>query len=337
MFDPRWLRPGIDNAWQATKETVLKSHRLLLNGTDFSTPHPEMMDMVRHLDETSEDREFISARLEDYAQKLHELVDKSTLRMIKGELRDGPASECSANALATRAYLKQLNKRVQNLILRKAEPLCASLLILGKPYPTGFFDVAWKYMLQSHAHDSINGVTQDKTADDVEHRLKQAEEIAQVVYDAAVAKILKLIDLSCCSKQDAVLVVFNPLPRATREIIKACVVTPQESAAWSLTAADCDGDPVAVQEIARDERSFPVYDLEARPWPFHADRHTCYLDTGQVPAGGYKVIKIVAETLFDRDRFYWLEMQGASARIFLSSKTCWRTSTYGSRLLRMGR
>lgn len=36
-FRPDWLLPGIETAWHGTDETVLKSHRLLLNGTDFST------------------------------------------------------------------------------------------------------------------------------------------------------------------------------------------------------------------------------------------------------------------------------------------------------------
>ena len=136
-FRPDWLLPGIETAWHGTDETVLKSHRLLLNGTDFSTAHPEMMDMIRCLNENSADREFVSARLEEYAAKLHELVDKKSLRVIPGELRDGPACDCSGNALASRAYLKQLNKKAQNLLIHKAEPLAASLLDAGQAVSQG--------------------------------------------------------------------------------------------------------------------------------------------------------------------------------------------------------
>jgi mannosylglycerate hydrolase len=308
-FNPEWLMPGVETAWHGTDETMLKSHRLLLNGTDFSTPHPEMMNMIRCLNETSPKRRYVSARLEDYADKLREMVDPNALRVIRGELRDGPAGDCSGNALASRAYLKSLNKRVQNTVLRKAEPLCASLFLIGKQYPRGFLDVAWKYILESHPHDSINGVTQDKTADDVEHRLRQAEEIGQVVYDNAVAETLKLIDLSAYKSADTLLVVFNPLPRETHEVIKTCICTPQADSTWSFSAIDCDGNSVAVQEIARDEKTFPVHDLEARPWPYYTDRHLCYIDPGQVPAGGYKVIRIQPEKTFIRNRHYWLEMR----------------------------
>ncbi|NIP95670.1 MAG: hypothetical protein GWO24_20385, partial [Akkermansiaceae bacterium] len=59
-------------------------------------------------------------------------------------------------------------------VLRKAEPLAAALSLLGRSYPRGLMDRAWKYLLQAHPHDSINGVTQDRTADDTEYRLHQA-------------------------------------------------------------------------------------------------------------------------------------------------------------------
>lgn len=44
----------------------------------------------------------------------------------------------------------------------------------GEEYEKGFFDKACEYMLKCHAHDSINGVTQDSTAEDVMSNLRQA-------------------------------------------------------------------------------------------------------------------------------------------------------------------
>ncbi|NIP95669.1 MAG: hypothetical protein GWO24_20380, partial [Akkermansiaceae bacterium] len=60
---------------------------------------------------------------------------------------------------------------------------------------------------------------------------------------------------------------------------------------WSLAAKDAAGNPLALQEIARSEKTFPVHDLQARPWPFHADRHLVYVDVGEVPGGGYKTVR----------------------------------------------
>ncbi len=306
------LKKGADDAWAATEETVVKNHRLFLNGTDFSTPHPNLSRMVKDLNAQSPDTEFVHERLETYVQKMHEEIDPAALRVIEGELRDGPSCDCSGNALASRAYLKLLNKRAQNVMLHKTEPLAAALSLLGTPYPRGLMDAAWKHLLQSHPHDSINGVTQDKTANDVEYRLNQALEIGNVVYDKAVADVLKQIDLSMCAEDEQVLVVFNPLPRPRREVVAACVCTPAGQGTWSLSATDSAGVPLSVQEVSRSEKAFPVHDVEARPWPYMADRHLLYVDTGEVPAGGYKVIRFAPKSQFQRDHHYWLEMRRSS-------------------------
>jgi len=308
-YDPNRLKKGITDAWAATEDTVLKSHRLLLNGTDFSTPHPELSRMIRDLNALDPDRQFSNVRLEEYAKVLHESLDKKKLRVIQGELRDGPACDCSGNALAVRAYLKALNKKAQNVLLHKAEPMAAVLRMLGRPLPQGFFDVAWKYLLDSHPHDSINGVTQDKTADDVENRIQQALEIGNVAFDKAVAELLLSMDLSRYAAEDTLLVVFNPHLRPVRDVVKACVAFPQEAAAWNFTAEDCEGNPVQIQEISRQEKPFPVHDMSARPWPFFTDRHLCYLDPGEIPAMGYKVIRFKPAKTFRRHHFYFHEMR----------------------------
>jgi mannosylglycerate hydrolase len=257
-YNQELLKKGIEAAWEATDETVLKTHRLFLNGTDFSTPHPDLTKMIEELNKLEEETEFVNCRLEEYANKLHDYVDKDNLKVIKGELRDGPSCDCSGNALASRIYLKQLNKKVQNLVIHRAEPLAASIAMHGIAYPKGFFDVAWKYILEAHPHDSINGVTQDKTADDVENRLNQALEIGSVAYDKAVAETLKMINLSRYDEKDTLLVVFNPHPWAVSEVIKTCICTPVEENIWSFTAVDCDGNKIDIQEISRDEKAFPV-------------------------------------------------------------------------------
>ncbi|MDR2079943.1 MAG: hypothetical protein LBP74_09515, partial [Treponema sp.] len=204
-----YLKQGIDRAWNAAGDTALPSCRLFLNGCDFSTPQPDLSELIRRANEFFPDKEFLNASLEQYRNELMAGLDLQNLRVVKGELRDGPASECSANALASRIYLKQLNKQAENLILRRAEPLSVMASRYGVEYPGGFFALAWNYLHKSHPHDSINGVTQDKTACDVEYRLCQAIELGQVIYDRSVAEIVKRIDFSAYPADAALLTVFN--------------------------------------------------------------------------------------------------------------------------------
>lgn len=308
-YHPEFIKEGVEKAWDATNSTLLKNHRLLLSGCDFSTPQPDLTKIIKDANEIFNDREFINCRLEEYAQKAKELIDKSKLRVLKGELRDGPACDCSGNALSSRIHIKQLNKKVQNAIIHTAEPLASILRMMGKEYPCTLLDIAWKYMLRSHAHDSINGVVQDKTADDTVYHLNQALEIGNVVYEKLTGEVIKLINLSKHEPDDLLLVVFNPIAGNVSDVVKVCIDTPQDKNIWNFTAVDCDGEKVDIQEVSRQEKSVPVHDMDSRPWPHYIDRHICYIDCRAIPAGGYKVFKIVPQKNFKRNWSYPLEMR----------------------------
>ncbi|MDD3402071.1 MAG: glycoside hydrolase family 38 C-terminal domain-containing protein [Hespellia sp.] len=307
-YEKEWLTKGFQDAAKGTEDTLDKAHRLYLNGTDFSTPHPELTEMIQDLKELFPEEEFVNTRLEEYAEKLHETLEEGELRTVFGELRDGPACDCSGNALASRMYLKLLNKKAENVLLRQAEPFMAASYLLGNGYESGYLFKAWDYMVKSHPHDSINGVTQDKTADDVEYRLNQAAEMGQVLMDTAAYQIIKNLKLKTKPGQQA-LILFNPLPFETAEVCTISVNTPKEESVWSMTATDSCGHSLGLQETARDEKVYPVHDLEARPWPFATDRHLCYLETGKIPAMGYKVVYLEAKSHFARTHFYWMEMR----------------------------
>jgi mannosylglycerate hydrolase len=308
-YYPEYLLEGIETAWKGTDDTVMKDHRLLLNGCDFSSPQPDLTKLIRDANKILKDKKLVTCRPEVYAEKLKEFSKSAKFRVIQGELRDGPACDCSGNALSSRIYIKQLNKKAQNAMIRKAEPLASVLGMMGKAYPSALFDIAWKHMLHSHAHDSINGVTQDKTADDVVYRLNQALEIGKVVFEKSTGDVIKMIDLSSYDMEDMLLVVFNSLPYSVSDVIKVCIDTPQDKKIWSFEAVDCDGKKVAVQHVSRQEKAVPVHDMDTRPWPHYIDRHICYMDCGMIPAAGYKVFKIVPKTEFKRNWFYPIEMR----------------------------
>lgn len=308
-YNKDWLHKGFVDTEKGTEDTVAKNDRLYLDGTDFSTPHPELTDMLRDLKEVFPDEEFVNTRLEAYAERMHEVVDKDALRTVFGELRDGPACDCSGNALASRMYLKLLNKKAENLLIRQAEPFMAVNMFMGKGYEEGYLRKAWDYLIKSHPHDSINGVTQDKTADDVEYRLNQAIEMGQVLCDEAAYAVIRDLNLGGEYAGKQAVVVFNPQPFEVEEVCKVMVTTPRDENVWSMTAHDIHGNELKVQEISRDEKDFPVHDLEARPWPFAADRHLMYLETGMIPAMGYKVIILEPASTFSRTHYYWMEMR----------------------------
>ncbi|MCE5340890.1 MAG: glycosyl hydrolase-related protein [Planctomycetaceae bacterium] len=311
-YHPQKLKEQMLQAWNGTNATVVQSRRLFLSGCDFSTPQPDITKIIADLNKCFDDKKFVHSRLEDYIAAVTEQLDPATVRTIKGELRDGPPCFCSANALASRIVIKQLNKKVQNIILRKTEPLASMLLMLGGEYPKVFLDLAWKYIFQSHPHDSINGVTQDKTANDTLNRLDQALEISEVVYEQLTAEIIKQTDFSHCEENENVLVVFNPLPYSVRDVILVCIDTPRQWDAWDIVLKDSQGNEITVQTISRQEAIVAVHDLNSRPWPYYVDRHTCYIDSGEVAALSHKIFRISTKKKFYRKAMVWPPMRESS-------------------------
>ncbi|WP_394924182.1 glycoside hydrolase family 38 C-terminal domain-containing protein [uncultured Robinsoniella sp.] len=308
-YDKKELEAGMEDAWNATEDTVFKDTRLFLNGTDFSTAHPELSKMIKDLNEIKEDTLFINTSLKEYTDDLKDMVSSKELKVICGELRDGPSCDCSGNALASRSYLKILNKEAERRLFGKAEPMLAFGSTLGGNDMKGYLAKAWDYMLKAHPHDSINGVTQDRTADDVEYRLWQACEMAQAACDKGAGFFLKEINTYGFPSDDQLLVLFHMQPWETEDVVKVCLTSAQEDKAWNFRAFDTDGSELMVQDAHRDEKTYPVHDLQARPWPYSTDRHTFYLETGKLPAFGYKVIRLVKEKEFERTHFYWMPMR----------------------------
>lgn len=318
-WDAEKLAAGYADALKATDATAFPQDRLFLNGTDFSTPQPQLTEMRRTLAAAVPDTEFVHARLEEYAEALKAQADEAGLRTICGELRDGPAGDCSGNALASRIYLKMLNKRVQDVLIRQAEPLCAALAALGVAYPAGLLAKAWDYLLKSHPHDSINGVTQDKTANDVEYRLNQVLELAGVVLDDAAAALSERIDLSAHGEDAMLLLCYNPRPYTVKAVRQVCIATPKGQAVWGFTARDSTGNDVPVQVVSRDEKDYPVHDAEARPWPYAAHRHFCWLEL-ELPPLGYEVVAIEPSQHFHPDHYYWVPMRRAAPGSILKAE-----------------
>lgn len=299
------VREAVEAAWHSTRATLVKGHRLLGDGSDFTVPEPRVLQIVEDANRLFPDRELIHSSLPKYVARLREHLDLGQLRTIAGELRDGPPEATAANALAVRPHIKRRNRQAQNLLIRTAEPLAMAASMAGVSYPRPYLDLAWRYLLRAQPHDSINGVTQDKTANDVLYRLDQALELADLVADRSLQEILKQVDLGRYGPRDILLVVFNTLPYPRREVIKAWVDTPREWEMADVIIEDAQGQTVDVQRVARQEMTVPLHEPNSRPWPFYVDRHMIYMDTGDIPACGYKVFHLLPGCRQPRHVLYW--------------------------------
>ncbi|GAA0261263.1 mannosylglycerate hydrolase [Faecalicatena contorta] len=300
-----YIKEAAAKAWNGMKDTLLPGQRVMMDGSDSTTAQSHLLELLEEINAQTEGIEFRSSSLEEYVDILKTSLNPEELGEITGEMRDGPTTSLSGNALMTRPYIKTLNKAVQNKLFGMAEPVSAVGMLLGVEYETHFLKKAVDYLLLSQPHDSINGVTQDKTVDDVMYRLAQAEELANTVYVRGLQEIVRRIDLSSFKKDDILFVVFNPTAKKRREVIEVYLDTPQDRSIWEFGIEDSRGNKREIQFKERKEAISPVVHLHARPFPYYSDRHGVYLETGDIPAGGYEVYKLVDLENFNRKTKFW--------------------------------
>lgn len=301
------IKESIEDAWDTTKDTLVPEDVFMGNGCDSTAPSDVVDKIIEDANSQFNDKELIYSNLETYLTKIEKSIKDSKLKLktVYGELRDGPVHSLSANALATRMPLKVLNRQTQNSLIRYAEPFAALAESFGIEYPTQFIDKAWQFMLLAHSHDAINGVTLDKTAEDTAYKLKQVIEIGQVVMDMSAVEILKRTDLKKYADDDILLAVFNPTARETQQIIDVSIDVAESKRCRRLSAFDSDNGKLVVQNISHSNHQAPVCVQNSRALPFYSDRHKIKLETGKIPAYGYKIIKLVPEEEYSEKLKFW--------------------------------
>ena len=114
--------------------------------------------------------------------------------------------------LSSRVWIKQANAACQTLLCQWAEPLSVmAQAYLGKCYPQGYLDVAWKWLLNNHPHDSICGCSIDAVHEDMRYRFHQCQEISTRLIAEATHELATHV-AGEPGDGELKVVVFNALP-----------------------------------------------------------------------------------------------------------------------------
>lgn len=188
----------------------------------------------------SPDYELVHSDFDAYGSEL--LAEQRRIKgRLKGELRDPGRAiwgdqplEASMQwlipgVLSSRVHLKQANARCQSLLTQWAEPftVCAHHA-LGLEFAPGFLALAWRKLLQNHAHDSMDGCSIDQVHRDMMHRFDDIRIIADKLATEATSRIAASIE-GDISTHELRVTVFNPLPRDFSGVTELALEIP---AAW---------------------------------------------------------------------------------------------------------
>lgn len=269
--------PDLRKAYERVKELAdfllprtPSRNLLLMNGCDHQPPQARITELIDYLNASDFDLSFEHGTLREYADLAMQHIDE--MEVFRGELRGARSKPLLVGVLSARIYLKQLNYRSQLLLEKYAEPLSTIAFLHGSEYPHRTLMIAWKLVLQNHAHDSIYGSGTDPLHLENESRFLQAIEIASnVAYDAA-----RRIAGSPESGGDGPSVlVFNPSNWSRTDSVS--VVLPADLKDYNLVAVGEEGEtPVQVIEPERYWHEVPLATFVAR----------------DVPPLGFKVYKI---------------------------------------------
>lgn len=185
----------------------------------------------------SPDYELVDSSFDDYARELVAQRKRITGR-LKGELRDPgravwgdqPLEACMQwvipGVLSSRVRLKQANGRCQSLLCHWAEPFTAFAgAALGQEFAPGFLDLAWRQLLQNHAHDSMDGCSVDQVHRDMEYRFDQCRVIADKLTTEATHRLAASVAGDLADNALRV-TVFNPLPREFNGVTELALEIP---------------------------------------------------------------------------------------------------------------
>jgi len=187
----------------------------------------------------------------------------SELPIKSGELNEttknyAPYAHLITNTLSSRYPIKKFNDRMQIKLEKWISPLYASGLI---DEPIGFLNLANKYLIKNHPHDSICGCSIDQVHKDMMYRFDQVELISAEImtrFGRALSGDMSkyAITKNTSDSNEKILRVFNPLPYATRKMTQVEINFEKQWGKYS--------EPFGYEEICK----FKIFDADGNELPY---------------------------------------------------------------------
>jgi alpha-mannosidase len=197
------------NALRKIKTTLKKtaprtasSLILLMNGDDHAMAEWAIPDLIEKWNDKNNERLlkkyplFLEhGSLIQYFQELESQVDKGlALPIISGEARGSAYTQVTPGILSTRMNLKLMNWKCARELEKYAEPFSTLSRLFGAQDQGAYIEIAWKWLIKNHPHDSICGCSIDRVHEDMITRFNECLDLASDIFNNSCAAILSGIN-----------------------------------------------------------------------------------------------------------------------------------------------
>jgi alpha-mannosidase len=301
-FDRERLAEQVKRLRDREIEVSTTRHLAFMMGHDSSIPDPIELELIAGAQEALPQDEVKHGRYPDLLDAIKSEVDWDRLAVLKGERRVPKPMPITmhlySDVLSSRNRMKRLNARAEALLQRRAEPFAVCAALAGAEYPQGLLDLAWKQLLESHAHDSISGSGVDDIEQDMMYRLRQVVNLANGVKKQALRQLQLQID-NGTDPEAILLTVFNPSPWPRSEVVSACVDTPYTGPRGEFGLSDgVTGEAITVQGGQRRPFWAVVNHLADATHMLKTQRYDVHFEASEVPGLGYATYRVDRAKMF---------------------------------------
>jgi len=274
-----------------------------MEGHDSSGPNAKTVRIIEDIKRLIPGIDLLHSTLEDYQEALQNSVDTSKLPLVKGERRSAQYDKRSGNlyghVISSRTYLKMANFNSERWLQYYAEPFNSLAGVFGMDINDGYLDLAWNYLIQNSAHDSIGGCSRDSIHADMIWRYKQIDEISTGVFSRSIKHLLLNTNTAPLkNKHDLYITVVNPsfVPRDGVE--KVVIDIPEEFDKGAFTLVDESGNEIPFQLLSVNDSQPVLESLKNRPMYLQMKRYTGLVKVSGIPSFGLRTLSVVPKNRF---------------------------------------
>jgi alpha-mannosidase len=268
--DPRaGTRPAAERIAGVAMELAARTKSnaiLLMNGIDHALPEPGTAALAEAAARAS-GIEIERGLLEDFVAAVEASV--APRPRFSGELVGAKVAPLLPGVWSTRSWIKLDNRACEAELLGHAEPFAALAERLGAPDERPALRLAWRALLQNHAHDSICGCSRDEVHEAMRARFADARGLARETAQRALERLSGGgVERRPPWSAEFELAVWNPSPHPRSDVVRVAL----DPHPWMIPAQNPAEmiHPLLLRDLAAG--SFTVDGLPARRVPAEPGR-----------------------------------------------------------------